>query len=96
MIVQNAEKKRLMRIEKKIRAIEYKGAMCNDCKKTYPELPYPVWDFHHKNPAEKEFHWSVMKNFSWERIEKELDKCLLLCANCHRMRHYSESGKKIY
>ena len=87
--------KRIKRIQKKIKAIEYKGSICNDCGKTYPELEYPVWDFHHKNPHDKEFHWSIMKNFSWDRIQNELDKCLLLCANCHRMRHYSEATKSI-
>lgn len=90
---QNAEFKRLRRIKNKIKAIEYKGATCNDCKKTYPELDYPVWDFHHKNPFEKEFHWKAMKDFPWEKIATELDKCILLCANCHRMRHYSESNE---
>ena len=40
--------------------------------------------FHHLNPKEKDFDLSSRGlTRSWERIKKEIDKCVLLCANCH-------------
>lgn len=38
--------------------------------------------FHHVNPLKKEFDISG-KSISWERLKKELDKCVLVCRNCH-------------
>jgi len=39
-------------------------------------------DFHHTNSKEKDFKISGI-SVSWERIKKELDKCVLVCKNCH-------------
>ena len=77
-------------INTKIRAIEYKGSSCENCGKSYPVLPYPVFDFHHIVPSEKDVDWSKLRRRSWSRIVKELDKCKLLCSNCHRMHHHNE------
>lgn len=44
-------------------------------------------DFHHVNPNEKDFNISGSHSRSWEKIELELKKCVLLCANCHREIH---------
>ena len=69
----------------KIVAVEYKGGKCLDCNKTYPP---EVYDFHHRDPNKKDF--SVGQNSkSFKSIKKELNKCDLLCSNCHRIRHYS-------
>ncbi len=43
-------------------------------------------DFHHLDPLEKEFTLSARMT-SWSRIKRELDKCVLLCARCHREVH---------
>ena len=44
-------------------------------------------DFHHRDPAEKTKQISVLVNSqaSIERIQKEIEKCDVLCANCHRV-----------
>lgn len=78
-------------IQKKIDAIIYKGSKCNDCGNSYPEYPYVIFDFHHKNPTEKDFDWSKLRLKSKNTIIKELDKCDLLCSNCHRIRHHNKS-----
>lgn len=70
----------------KLKAIEYLGGKCHNCKGQFEPC---VYDFHHRNPAEKEFEPSVLLNYTWDRIQEELDKCNLLCSNCHRLEHYT-------
>lgn len=45
-------------------------------------------EFHHLASARKDFGISS-KGYtrSWKKIQEELDKCILLCANCHREAH---------
>ncbi|MEI6849498.1 MAG: hypothetical protein WCK29_00510 [archaeon] len=72
---------------RKIRAmaIEKAGGKCIICGyNKYPE----VLEFHHKDPSKKEF--GIGQNGltrSWARVQKEIAKCNLLCANCHREQH---------
>lgn len=69
----------------KIQAVSYKGGCCSDCGGVFPMACY---DFHHEDPNEKDFAISKVKSPKWsEVIVNELDKCTLLCANCHRIRH---------
>jgi hypothetical protein len=75
-------------VNKKIKYIEYKGSECNDCGLSYPEEPYVIFDFHHRDPNEKEFDWSKMRLRSDDKIKEEIDKCDLLCSNCHRKKHF--------
>jgi transposase len=72
------------RQKNKERAIEYKGGECVNCgyKKCSSAL-----EFHHTNPSEKDFGPSKNMNIAWEKLKKELDKCILVCANCHREIH---------
>ena len=73
-------------LEKKLKAIKHMGGVCQDCKKSYPP---PVFDFHHLDPSEKELNLGdIMRRKDFSTIEKELSKCVLLCANCHRIRHF--------
>ena len=60
---------------------------CVDCGATHPA----ILDYHHINPSEKEYSIanSVKNGWSKERILKEIEKCVVLCANCHRIRHSS-------
>jgi hypothetical protein len=75
-------------VNKKIKYIEYTGSECNDCGLSYPEEPYAIFDFHHRDPNEKEFDWSKMRLRSDDKIKEEIDKCDLLCSNCHRKKHF--------
>jgi len=65
----------------KLMAIEYKGGKCQICG--YNKYPGAL-DLHHIN-GQKDFGIGD-KGYtrSWERIKQELDKCILVCANCHR------------
>ena len=71
----------------KQRAVDYKGGKCQDCLVSYPIC---VYDFHHLDPTQKDFKISGqgIRNMEWNLIQSELDKCVLLCSNCHRLRHY--------
>lgn len=73
--------------KRKEQAIEYLGGKCLDCGGVYVR---DVYDFHHRDPAQKETPLNKMFKFSWKKVKSELDKCDLLCANCHRIRHYME------
>jgi len=78
--------------ENKRKAIDYLGGKCADCEVVYP--PY-VYDFHHLDMTEKEYNPSALlsgtRNF--EKAKPELDKCVLLCSNCHRIRHFNYTEK---
>lgn len=72
--------------------VEYKGGKCEVCgyNKCVDAL-----EFHHSNPEEKEFGIAYKGNtISLEKMKKEVDKCRLLCANCHREEHYESMLKK--
>ena len=66
-------------------AIEYLGGQCQICG--YSKC-LSAMDFHHRDPKEKDFGIGE-KGYtrSWEKVKLELDKCLLLCKNCHSEEH---------
>lgn len=74
-------------IKRKIDAINYKGSKCVDCNLNLSNSHYCVFEFHHLNPIEKDFDWNKLKLRSIQSIKNELDKCVLLCSNCHKIRH---------
>ena len=65
-----------------------KCAKCGDTR-TY------VLDFHHVDEETKEFTIGKLKKGSLEVIKNEIDKCVVLCANCHREFHYLEKQEGI-
>ena len=71
--------------------VDYKGGSCQKCgyNKDLTAL-----EFHHLNPEEKEMLLSKMMNKPWELTKKELDKCVVLCSNCHREEHSIINKKK--
>lgn len=74
-------------IQRKIDAINSKGGQCEDCNLKLVDSHYCVFEFHHLNPKQKDMDWNKMRLVSKKKLQKELDKCALLCANCHRIRH---------
>ena len=76
--------------QRKIRYIMQLGGKCQSCGLKLNDHNYSVFDFHHTNPQEKEYVWTKLRLFSDLRIQEELAKCELLCANCHRLAHYEQ------
>ena len=71
-------------------AVEYMGNSCSDCGGSFPDS---VYDFHHLNMSEKEMNPSrVLRLRDRTKVMKELNKCVLLCANCHRIRHFEKEA----
>lgn len=75
----------------KKQCVTYKGGKCELCD--YSKC-FAALDFHHKDPKQKKFGIANAKLTSFnERVKRELDKCILLCANCHRETHYNLSRR---
>ena len=73
----------------KLLAIEYRGGKCVDCG--YNKYAGAL-DFHHRDPKEKKFKIAGRTSLAFgPELKNELDKCDLLCANCHRERHAKEA-----
>lgn len=78
----------------KLKAIEYLGGVCVDCN-TMPH--HAAMEFHHNDPTEKKFNVSSrLLGVNWNRIASELDKCILLCSNCHQIRHWNKQNALSY
>lgn len=79
---------RQKRKEAKERLSEYKKTLsCKECG----EKREACLDFHHRDPSIKDVNISKAQTdrWTWTRLKKELDKCDVLCANCHRILHYN-------
>ncbi|PFB09127.1 HNH endonuclease [Bacillus thuringiensis] len=74
---------RVNRQKLKTRAVEYKGGKCQHCgyNKSHRAL-----QFHHLDQSQKDFQISGGV-YSWDKAKAELDKCIMLCANCHLEEH---------
>jgi hypothetical protein len=68
----------------KLRAIAYKGGRCQKCG--YNKCKRAL-SFHHVKGSEKRFGIGGKLSRTWTELQKELDKCILLCANCHMESH---------
>src|SRR5271165_3778751 len=73
-------------LERKLYLIDKRGGKCEKCgyNKNVTAL-----EFHHKNPNEKEKNLDsrILSNNKMNWILQEFEKCLVLCANCHREFH---------
>lgn len=68
----------------KKRAVDYKGGKCGRCG--YDKC-IDALEFHHIDPTQKDKNFGNIKIRRWEDQKKELDKCICVCANCHREIH---------
>ena len=72
------------RNKRKAMFVEELGGKCVDCG---GEFPLCVYDFHHKDESTKSFEVAPALDRNINVIREEVQKCVLLCANCHRIRH---------
>jgi len=80
---------KIRRFRAKSAAIMYLGGECEKCGWHGNQA---ALQFHHKDSAEKDFTIGNVANKSWDSIKKEMQKCILLCANCHAIEHSTKNG----
>ena len=92
----NKERRLAEKYERRVAIRNYiqsiKGQLrCVDCGQRHPATLH----FHHRDSEDKAFNISeaVNKGYSLDRIKKEIEKCIVLCANCHFIRHYNTRKK---
>lgn len=68
----------------KAQCVAYKGGKCEHCGLVDDPC---IYDFHHSDPSQKGFTIARFSCRSLEMLKPELDKCLMLCSNCHRKYH---------
>ena len=82
----NYMKQRYQEKKKEIQSLktQYRCAKCG-----YDKCPEAL-EFHHKDPSQKEGRIAVMVSNSYglEKAKQEIEKCIVLCANCHREFHH--------
>ena len=67
--------------------VKEKGGKCSICQ--YDKC-ISALEFHHINPKEKEFELKISSTIKSKEVYlKELEKCILVCANCHREIHFN-------
>jgi hypothetical protein len=76
-------KVQLARRERKRQLVAYKGGKCSDCGGVFPAI---CFDFDHRDVHAKSFEIGRRIGYSLEKLLVEVEKCDLVCANCHRIR----------
>ncbi len=79
---------KIRRFRAKAAAIKFLGGKCTACGWQGNQA---ALQFHHTNPKEKDFIIGNVANKSWDSIKDELKKCVLVCANCHSIKHSSKN-----
>ena len=82
--------KNILRKKNRDWIVEYKKKHeCAKCKIGN----YRVLEFHHLNKNKKDFSISsAYNNMGLKQTKEEIAKCVILCANCHRITHYEKGG----
>jgi hypothetical protein len=75
--------------------VAQRGGKCAHCGGEFPDC---VFDFHHEDGKEKKRAPAQAFALSKKKIEEEISKCIMLCANCHRVEHerlnYADHAKR--
>lgn len=76
--------KRYLRIRTFLNDLRKECIMCNENHES-------VLDFHHLNSSKKDY--SIARLVSMKKISREIQKCIVLCSNCHRKYHWGKRQK---
>ena len=79
-----AEKENEKNRERKKVLVDMFDNKCHDCGNTYPAC---VYDFHHIDSFQKDIKISLLRRIN-DKLIAEINKCIMLCSNCHRIRHW--------
>ncbi len=82
-------KKVSLRKRNKIASLIYLGNKCKICKYSKCEA---ALEFHHIHMKDKSYNISSGFNRPWAELKRELDKCMIVCCNCHKEIHYKKKG----
>lgn len=78
-------KERINKNRKKL--LEYKQTL--QCKKCGLD-DHRVLEFHHVGDKDNNISSMVNHGYAWKRVEEEINKCIPLCCNCHRLEHWEQ------
>jgi hypothetical protein len=70
--------------EMRKRIVEFLGGRCRICG--YHRC-IEAFDVHHPDPKKKDPNFRHVRGWSWDRVEREIRRCILLCKNCHAEVH---------
>ena len=84
--------KKQNRYNRKWKVLEYLGDTCISCGLVHDKKNTPIFDLHHVIEEDKLFNLSAQKmtDRSMEEIWTEVEKCVILCSNCHRLHHHTD------
>jgi hypothetical protein len=82
---------KIRRFRAKAAAIKLLGGKCTKCGFHGNQA---AMQFHHTDPSKKDFIIGNVGNKSWDSIKAEMQKCVLLCANCHMIEHSTKGADK--
>lgn len=98
----NKHKKRLhlalLRDNRKLQLLELRGGICVDCG-LFPSEEWPVgcFDFHHDSDDKEHSLARLLHSAQkWNLAVAEAEKCVVVCANCHRKRHWTQKRKEMH
>jgi hypothetical protein len=77
-------KRHLRQKANKQKAVDHLGGSCVICGY---DSHLGSLHFHHVDPSEKEYDFSSGRSLSFEKVKAELEKCILVCGNCHSEIH---------
>ena len=63
---------------------------CTECGESRAE----TLEFHHLKDKDREIGDMVAQQTNWEKLTREMAKCIVLCANCHRVLHHKKKKNK--
>lgn len=78
--------------ERRRKLVDEAGGKCVHCGIEHDGKNTVIFDFHHRDPSTKSFEVSknYLNRYGMDKILSEVEKCDLLCSNCHRLHHWVE------